>query len=134
MPLSQPSSEVLSRDVLIARLRHELSSRTDGDVSICRLAAEQGIFCKGFSRFSDSELRERVPWLVRKRPGATREELESLTDSWQLARQEACALPTACDVQSLEHDVCNGWNDFSTDELAGFYRELTGKLVSVRPT
>jgi hypothetical protein len=129
MSTVQPLTAVPSREALIAALRQELSNRADG-CSICSLAAEKGIFCGGFNRFSDVELRERLPWLVRKRPTATRPEVEGLGDAWQLARQEVLGAPTACDVQSREHDLCNGWDDFSDDELATFYRELSGPPIA----
>jgi hypothetical protein len=127
-----PLSHAISRHSLIAALRQELSKRAD-DRSICSLAAEKGIFCGGFRRFSDAELRERFSWLVRKRPAATRSDIEVLGDAWQLARQEVLGVPTACDVQSQEHDLCNGWDDFSDGDLATFYRELTGEAVRVIP-
>jgi hypothetical protein len=128
----EPLIDVLSRQSVIAALRAELLTRADGR-SICSLAAEQGIFCGGFRRFSDGDLRERLAWLVRKRPTAAREELEGLGDAWQLARQEVGNLPTACDVQTQEHDLCNGWDDFTDDNLATFYRELIGRAVTVIP-
>lgn len=127
-----PLSETISRQSLIAALRQELLNRAEGR-SICRLAAEKGIFCRGFRRFSDAELRERLAWIVRKRPASTRSELELLGDAWQLARQEVLDLLTACDVQSQEHDLCNGWDNFSDGDLATFYRELTGKDVTIIP-
>src|SRR6266446_6388787 len=126
----EPFTDVLSRQSLIAALRAELSNRADGR-SICSLAAENGIFCGGFGRFSDAELRRRLAWLVRKRAAATRSEIEELGDAWQLARQEVRDVPTACDVQTREHDLCNGWDDFTDDDLAKFYRELTGRAVSI---
>lgn len=128
----EPLSNDLSRQSLIDALRRELAKRADGQ-SICSLAAQHGIFCGGFRRFSDDELRERFAWLARKRPGASRQELETLGDAWQVARQEVSGLATSCDVQSREHDLCNGWDDFSDGELVAFYRQLTGKTVTVIP-
>jgi hypothetical protein len=128
----QPLTDALSRPSLIAALRQELSNQAEGR-SICSLAAEKGIFCGGFTRFSDAELRERLAWLVRKRPTAARPEVEDLADRWQLARQEVRDVPTSCDVQSREHDLCNGWDDFNDADLAMFYRELTGRDVTVIP-
>lgn len=120
----EPLSNAMSRQQLIDALRHELSKRA-GDQSICSLAAQRGIFCGGFKRFSDEELRERLAWLVRKRPQATRRDVETLGDAWQLARQEVDGLEASCDVQAREHDLCNGWDDFSDSELAAFYHQLT---------
>ena len=115
-----------SRSEIIATLRDELSRRA-GDVSICRLAAQTGVFCKGFRRFSGEELKERFDWIAKKNPDASRAELEDVADRWQLAREEVLGVPTSCDVQQLEHDSCGGWDDFTDEQLAGFLRELGGK-------
>lgn len=128
-PQNKPDS--ISRPTLIATLREELSRRARGDMSICRLAAETGVFCKGFRRYTDAQLREHYPWIAKKNPGASREELEAIADRWQLARQEVVGGTTSCDVQQLEHDACGGWDDFSNDDLARFLRELTGRTVEV---
>ena len=124
--------ESIARNEAINRLRNELVKRTDGDMSACKLAADCGIFCHGFGRFSDLELKKQYAWIVRRRPGMTRAELESIADRWQMARQEVDELPVACDVQQRVHDTCGGWDDFTNDDLSRFYRELTGKEVAVR--
>jgi hypothetical protein len=123
MALSSP--EVVSRESLIERLRPELLRLTGDDRSICRMAAERGIFCHGFSRFSDADLRRRLHWIAQRRPDATRPEMEDLGDRWQLARQEVDHLPTACDVQAREHDLCGGWDDFSDEDLVRLYEDLS---------
>jgi hypothetical protein len=128
-PQKKPDS--ISRPTLIRVLRDELSRRANGEMSICRLAAETGIFCKGFRRFTDDELRERFGWIVKKNPDAPREEIEEIADRWQLARQEVRGAAASCDVQQLEHDSCGGWDDFSDADLARFLRELTGRSVEV---
>jgi hypothetical protein len=128
-PQKQP--EYISRPTLIRTLREELSRRANGEMSICRLAAETGIFCKGFRRFTDAELRDRFGWIAKKHPDAPREELEEIADRWQMARQDVLGATTSCDVQQLEHDACGGWDDFSDADLARFLRELTGRSVEV---
>jgi len=132
MSRPRPLAKRVSRQTLVAALRQELLNRADGR-SICTLAAEQGIFCGGFRRFSDAELRERFAWIASKRSASTRSELELLGDAWQLARQVVLKLPTSCDVQRQEHDLCNGWDDFSDSDLSIFYQELTDRKVSVTP-
>lgn len=131
-PHTQP--DFLSRPALIVALRNELSRRASGEMSICKLAAEKGIFCKGFHRYSGEELKSRFSWIAAKNPDASREELEELADRWQMARQDVVGTITSCDTQQLEHDMCGGWEDFSNEELAGFLTELTGRKVSVSPT
>jgi hypothetical protein len=127
----QKKPDYLSRPALIVALREELSRRARGEMSICRLAAETGVFCKGFRRYTDDQLREHYPWIAKKNPDAPREELEAIADRWQLARQDVVGVKTSCDVQQLEHDACGGWDDFSNDDLARFLRELTGRTVEV---
>jgi hypothetical protein len=123
--------QTLSREGAIDIIRAELLKLAGSDVSICRLAAEKNIFCRGFHRNSDIELRRKFDWINEKNPRMPRAELEAIVDRWQLARQEVDQLPTACDVQQLEHDGCHGWDDFSNEELSRFCRELTGRAVVV---
>jgi len=121
----------ITRDQAISRLREQLLARTDEDNSICKVAAEQHIFCNGFDRYSEDELRERYAWIARKRPGMTREELEQIANDWQVAQQDVKRLPLACDVQRRVHDTCGGWDDFSNEQLGTFYRQLTGEDVRI---
>lgn len=123
--------ETISRVSLIVALRNELAQRAKGEMSVCKLAAEKGIFCRGFRRYSDADLRTRYGWIAKRYPDASRAELEAMADRWQLARQDVLEVPTSCDVQQLEHDACGGWEDFSNDDLAGFLRDLTGRRVVV---
>jgi hypothetical protein len=131
MTNQQTKPDYISRPTLIATLREELSRRAGGEMSICRLAAETGVFCKGFRRYTDAELRERYAWIAKKDPGVSRADLEQVADRWQLARQDVTGATTSCDVQQLEHDACGGWDDFSNADLARFLRELTGRIVEV---
>lgn len=123
--------EYVSRSSLIVALRNELSRRANGEMSICKLAAQTGVFCKGFRRYSDAELRARFAWIAGRNPDATRTELEETADRWQLARQDVVGVATACDVQQLEHDACGGWDDFSDAELSRFLLDLTGRKAEV---
>lgn len=126
-----PGAPDVTRKEAIDLLRAELLKKVDDETCICQAAAEGKIFCHGFSRYGDRELRARYHWLVRKRPTATREQLEELANEWQLARQEVRHTALACDVQQAEHDSCRGWDDFSNEDLARFVQELMGKPVVV---
>ena len=126
-----PQVPTLTRQAIIASIRERLEQLTDEETSICKVAAEHGIFCNGFKRYTDNELRRRYGWIVRKRPGMTREELEEIANNWQLAQQQVHDVPFACDMQTKLHDTCGGWDDFSNDDLAGFYSQLTGKETHV---
>lgn len=121
----------MTREEAIARIREKLVSLTDEECCTCKVAAERGIFCRGFRQFTDKELRERYWWIVRKRPHITREELETIANDWQLAQQDVHSLPVACDVQSKVHDTCRGWTDFSNQELGVFLKQLTGEEVRI---
>jgi hypothetical protein len=126
-----PKPESISRADAISLLRNALMRLAGSDTSICKVAAERGIFCRGFRRYDDAALREEYKWIDERRPGISREELEALGDRWQLARQEVHQLPTACDVQMHEHDTCGGWDDFTADELSRFILEITKRRVAV---
>jgi hypothetical protein len=131
MSENQQKAETIERSEAINRLRTELLKRTDSETSICKVATEQGIFCRGFVRFGDAELRENYDWITRRRPKMTREELEDIANRWQVARQDYRQLPLACDVQRREHDMCRGWDDFTNDDLSRFHFELLGYQVAV---
>jgi hypothetical protein len=123
--------ETIAREEAIKILRGELLKLVDDENSICKIAAEKGIFCKGFQRYSDFELRKRYRWIARKDRRYTREEIEDLANRWQLARQDVDELPLACDVQQVEHDSCRGWDDFSSEELGRFIYQVTGRVIAV---
>src|SRR5262245_20117519 len=130
-PQSKPAVETIAREEAVKLMRAELLELDDQDNSICKSAAQKGIFCKGFQRFSDFELRRRYRWIARKDRSYTRAEVEDLANRWQLARQDVDELPLACDVQQVEHDSCRGWDDFSNEELAKFLFQTTGRALNV---
>ena len=131
MARTQPREDAITRLEMVQLLRSELVKLTDSETSICRAAADRGIFCHGFNRFGSGELRRRFSWLGERARSLPREELEEIANRWQLARQDVCNLSIACDVQQKEHDTCRGWDDFSNADLAKFYFEITGKSVIV---
>lgn len=131
MPKVALPSETLTRAEVIARLRNELLEMTDEENCACKAVAERGIFCNGFRRYTDEELREHYWWIVRRRPDISRAELEKIANDWQLTQQEVQRLPLACDVQSRVRDTCKGWNDFTDEQLEKFYWQMTGKEVRI---
>lgn len=128
--MTQTVLTITRRDA-IRNLRRELMKSTDIENSVCKVAAERGIFCTGFQRYSDADLRSRYDWIVARNPLLSREDLERIANDWQLAQQEVHDLPIACDVQQRVHDTCRGWDDFTNDQLAKFYYQLTGQEVVV---
>ena len=87
-PQTETPRETIAREDAVNLLRAELLKLVDDESSICKVAAEKGIFCKGFQRYSDFELRKRYRWIARKDRRYTREEIEDLANRWQLARQD----------------------------------------------
>jgi hypothetical protein len=123
----------LTREEAIRDLRGVLERLQDDERSVCRVAAERKLFCRGFAQWKFGELRARYPQIVRSRPRITRKELEDLADRWQLARQRVTGLPVACDVQREErvHAQCRGWDEFDDAELEAFHAELCGERVVI---
>jgi len=121
----------ISRAQCIEEVREALLRLVDEDHSICEVAAKRGIFCKGFAQWSLDELKRRYDWIAAARPNVTREKLERLANVWQLARQQVYGTCLACDTQSLEHDTCRGFDEFSDAQLATFHGALCGEPVDV---
>jgi len=121
----------LTRSQAIHAIRKHLLAMVDDEHSMCQVAAEKGVFCRGFRQYTDEQLRERYEWLVKKNPEMSREELEDLANRWQLARQVVNKVPIACDAQEIERDTCQGWNDFDNGTLAQYYRQLIGEEVTI---
>jgi hypothetical protein len=131
MSRTEPKPKSIERSEAIKLLRQELLERLDSENSACRLAADKGIFCRGFAQYDDGELRRRYSWITRRRPDLSRAELEEIANRWQLARQEVDRLPIACDVQERERDTCLGWSEFTNEQLSVYLFELTGRNIVV---
>jgi hypothetical protein len=121
----------ISRPEAIAMLRGKLTSLTDADHCMCSAAARAGIFCRGFARLSDEEFRQRFHWIVSKRPGASRPELEEVVNLYHLGRQEATGTPLCCDLETREHASCDGWNTFDNTTLETFCWEILHRRVRI---
>ena len=125
----------LTRTQAIDLLRQKCAGLVGDEDSLCKVASERSILCRGFSQWTFTELKERFDWIVKKHPRITRDELEDLANRWQVARQFATDKNTACDVQLGEthHRICHGWDEFSEEDLARFCGELTGEKYCVVP-
>ncbi len=121
----------VSRDDAIGRLRLELIHLTGPGKSACQVAAEKKIFCGGFGRYSDKQLRSRYESLVAADPSLSRASLEEKANEWQLQRQRDCSTLLSCDAQWQRYETCHGWDDFTNDELAHFCFELLGQRLEV---
>lgn len=122
---------IATRPQAIERIRTNLKLLTDEEHCACAAAARFGIFCKGFQSLSDADFRRRFDWIARKRPGASREELEQLVSFYHLGRQEVTGAALCCDVETREHCGCDGWNMFDNRSIEQFHLELTGRPVRI---
>jgi hypothetical protein len=122
---------VINREDAISRLRRRLLELTDNEKSACQVASERGIFCGGFRRYSDQELREAYRPIVLRNPSISRPELERAANAWQLERQADVGTLLACDTQHMFYETCRGWTDFNNAQLARFCFELVGQEVVV---
>jgi hypothetical protein len=128
---SPPQVETLSRPEVVERIRRILNALTDEERCACAISGRYGIFCGGFGRLSDEELRRRYSWIARKRPNAARAELEQLASYYHLGRQQVTGATVCCDVETREHCGCDGWNSFDNKTLEEFCRKLTGRPVHI---
>ncbi len=122
---------LICREKAISRLRRKLLEFTSNDKSACQVAAERGILCHGFARYSDAELRDAYYRLVKRNPSISREELERAANEWQLDRQVDVGTLVSCDTQQMFYESCRGWMDFSNAQLARFCQELLAEEVTV---
>ena len=98
---------------------------------MCRVATDRGIFCQGYRKLGEADLKTRFAGIVKRRPGANRWQIEALGNQWELARQTVNDLPLACDVEQKEHGTCRGWDDFTNTDLSRYCAELLGQDVIV---
>ena len=121
----------LSRPQAIEVLREKLKSLTDEDHCMCAAAARMGIFCRGFARLSDEQFRKRFHWIVSRRPGIPRKDLEELVNLYHLGRQEVTGAAICCDLETREHTGCDGWNTFDNVTLEAFFQEIVGRPARI---
>ena len=126
----------LTRNEVIDSLRKALVAIAGEDHSICKVAQERNLFCRGFAQWKLHELRDRYPQITSTRPRLSRQQLEDLADRWQMARQFVTDETLACDVQMHEgrHQTCKGWNEFDDEQLERFHLDLCGEEVKIRVT
>ena len=120
-----------TRAQAIQALRRTLLEMTDDDHSMCRVASEKGIYCRGFRQLTDEQMRQKYEWILRRKPDMSRVELEELANRWQLARQIVDQVPISCDAQQIEHDTCSGWDGVTDEDLIRFHRELLSEEIEI---
>jgi hypothetical protein len=121
----------VTRETAVARLRRKLITLQEEGKSACQVAAEKQIFCHGFDRDTDEELRIRYVGTIEKAAELPRAELEARANAWQLQRQRQAGTLLCCDVQFMCYETCRAWDDFSNEELAQFCAELLGENIEV---
>jgi hypothetical protein len=124
--------KTMTRQAAIADLRSALVAAA-GEHSICQVAKEKNLFCRGFDQWKLHELKQRYPQITRSRSRLSRPEMEELADRWQLARQFVRGESLACDVQMQEGQLrtCAAWEGFDDDELERFHLELCGEEIRI---
>ena len=122
LPTTHSSNESL-RQMTIQRLRCALIPIA-GNRSMCRVAADCGIFCRGFRRWQDREFDRRWRRAIGRSTHLNREQMERCADFWQLTEQLCQGVALACDEKPGPNSPCRGWDEFSDEDLARFSREL----------
>jgi hypothetical protein len=127
----EDAAERLSRPEALERIRRKLAPLTDEQSCLCSVAGRLGILCGGFRNLSDEDFRRRFDWIARKRPGASREELEQLVSFYHLGRQASTGAVLCCDLETREHCACDGWNAFANPDLEKIFEKITGRPVRI---
>jgi hypothetical protein len=86
----------------------------------------------GFITTRTNELRWRYAAAIPGVPEMSREELESRANAWQIERQRHEGMLLCCDVQYAWYETCRAWDDFTNEELANCWQELSGQKVRVK--
>jgi len=127
------ASQVFTREEAIRSLRSALQPMCGADRSMCDVAAEKGIFCRGFRRWPDSEFHRRWKGALGTSTHLTRAQMERLADLWQLAEQLRCGVGFACDVDARPAGACRGWDEFENSALERFCADLLGLSLVIEP-
>jgi hypothetical protein len=105
---------------------------TDEEHSMCQVAADRGIFCRGFRRWNEAEFDRRWQKYIGRSTHLSRAQVEEYANLWQLAEQIRRRVSLACDVHTMgPQGPCRGWNEFSNADLARFCNDVLGENVEV---
>jgi hypothetical protein len=125
------ASPVWTRGEAIEKLRTALLALTDEERSLCEVAAEKGIFCRGFRRFDDAEFRRRFRGTLGASARLERPQMERLANLRVLSAQIRARVSLACDAQIASSGHCRGWDEFSNGDLERFCADILGRSVVV---
>lgn len=129
-----PTGEVWTRREAIDRLRAFLQPMCANERSMCEVAANERIFCRGFRRWHDAEFHRRWKGALGYTTHLSRAQMERLADVWQLSEQIRSGIAFACDANAQNPGACRGWDEFSNDALARFCNDLLGVRAVVVET
>jgi len=122
------------RGEAVARLRRALLALADSEHSICQVAAERGIFCRGFRRWNASEFDRRWRFAIGRSTHLSRAQMEEFANVWQLSEQLRQRVALACDAGANGPGGCRGWGEFSNADLSRFCSDVLGLSVQVVET
>jgi hypothetical protein len=128
--MTEGGSQVWHRSDAISHLRKQLLAMTNDEHSLCQVAAERGIFCRGFRRWNEGEFDRRWRKYIGRSTHLSRSQMEEYANLWELAEQIRKRVSLACDAQTA-CGPCRGWNEFSNAELARFCNDVLGENVDV---
>lgn len=131
LPARAVGPRVVTRPQAIAALREALVKLTDREHSLCQVAANNGLFCRGFARFTERGLRRSLARVLEKRTLVRRLEIEEVANVYQLMRQYVSGAALPCDFECTDRELCRGWDEFGNDDLARFHLEILGERVVV---
>ncbi len=126
-----PAAPTWTRREAISRLRGALVRLTDDEHSMCRVAAERGIFCHGFRRWNAQEFDRRWRNAIGRSTHLSRSQMEEFANLWQLAEQIRSDVRLACDLPPAERVACRGWDEFSNADLSRFCSDVLGRNIDV---
>ena len=121
----------LTREEAIRKISNYLLQFVDDEHSMCQVAKQKGIYCLGFGQYSHQDLRERYIHLIKPGRKYSREQLEDLANTWELARQEVHDKRISCDAEQIDGDRCGGWDGFKNDQLIEYCRALLGEEIEI---
>ncbi|HEY1252682.1 MAG TPA: hypothetical protein VGH97_15990 [Thermoanaerobaculia bacterium] len=125
-----PAPAVLTREQAIACLREGLLRLSDGEHSMCEIAARLGVFCRGFRRWPDGTFLKVWSKAMGRSTHLNRAQMELVADLWQQTEQLRLRIPIACDART-GCGPCRGWDEFSNADLERFCDEVLGRSVTV---
>ena len=126
-----PAGAVWSRSEAVTRLREALLALTDDGHSMCQVAGERGIFCRGFRRWNAAEFDRRWRSAIGRSTHLSRAQMEEFANLWQLTEQLRQRVSLACDAKSNGLGGCRGWDEFSNADLSRFCADVLGESVQV---